>query len=297
MFEQEAKPGVPMNDVEEVSNYVSAMNYGLTRVRDEGFPISVRLLKKMHARLLSSGRGSEKEPGEIRRSQNWIGGTRPGNAEFVPPPPVELAECLSRWEAYLHESDEPYPSLIRTALLHAQFETIHPFLDGNGRLGRLMITLFLYAEEILEEPTLYLSLYFKRNRTEYFRHLQRNRTHGEWEEWIRFFLQGIVEVSSQAFTTAKEILTLFETDRERLRSLGQAAGSALRLHDVLQKKPLVSIPDAAEASELRQPTVGRAFERMERLGLLEETTGKKRNRIFAYSEYLELLSEATGPLQ
>jgi len=294
--EMDEVPGVPLDDVVEVSNYVRAIFYGIERMRS-GFPLSLRLMREIHAELLSRGRGAGKAPGEFRRSQNWIGGSRPGNARYVPPPPERLMECLGPFERFLHDQDQRTPLLIKAALAHVQFETIHPFLDGNGRLGRLLITLLLCAEEALTEPLLYLSLYFKTHRDEYYERLQRVRTHGEWEEWLRFFLDGVFETSRQAVDTARTLLSLFDTDRKRIQTLGRAAGTALQIHEALQRRPVLSIAKAAEVTKLSQQTVSNAFERLIDAGVIRETTGRRRGRLFAYDQYLARLSEGTEPIR
>ena len=291
--EIEGVPGLPFDDVNEVSNYVSAMTHGLQRLKG-GFPLSLRLLKEIHAVLLAHGRGSEKTPGEVRRTQNWIGGTRPSDALFVPPPVDQLMACLGPFEKFLHDDPERTPLLLKAALAHAQFETIHPFLDGNGRLGRLLITFLLCAEGALSEPILYLSLYFKRHRETYYERLQRVRTHGEWEEWLRFFLDGVLTTSKEAVTTAKTLLSLFEEDRRRLQNeTGRRAGSALQVHDVLQKHPILSIAKAAELSQLTEPTVSAVFSAMDQMGMIRELTGRQRGRLFSYGPYLDILAEGT----
>ena len=208
LYENDEAPGAPIEDVQEVSNYVAAMNHGQERMRS-GFPLSLRLIREIHEILLSKGRGSGKQPGEFRRSQNWIGGSRPGNAAFVPPPPEMLAECLNQFELFLHDDQTGLPLLIRAGLVHVQFETIHPFLDGNGRLGRLLITFLLCAQGALREPILYLSLYFKSNRAAYYELLDRVRTKGDWEAWIDFFLVGVRNTAEQAAKASREILELF----------------------------------------------------------------------------------------
>ncbi len=226
LFENKATPFVPLADVEEISNYVIAMNYGLKRLADN-FPLSLRLIREMHEKLLTSGRGSGKQPGEFRTSQNWIGGTRPGNALFVPPPPSMVLDCLGDLEKFLHDRST-YPVLVRAALAHVQFETIHPFLDGNGRLGRLLVTLMLCEERTLSEPILYLSLYLKKNRSRYYELLQLVREKGDWEAWLEFFLDGVIETSGQGIETARRMLALFEKDKGKISGLGRAAASALR---------------------------------------------------------------------
>jgi len=294
LYENEQQPGVPMDDVQEVSNYVAALEHGLERIRQDGFPISLRLFKEIHEILLRSGRGSNKQPGELRRSQNWIGGSRPGTAEFVPPPPTKIHDCLSELEQFLHDRKGKFRTTLKAALAHAQFETIHPFLDGNGRLGRLLVTLLFCAEGVLREPTLYLSLYFKRHRQEYYDRLQRIRTHGEWEEWVGFFLTGIDNVASQAVETAHSILQMFDRDRDRIEDkLGQAARSTLQVHNFLKKNPIATIQDISAESAPSEPTVGKAVNRLEKLNIVEEVTGKKRNRLWVYREYVDLLDEGT----
>ena len=295
LFESEEAPGVPLDDVQEVSNYVAAMNHGLARIR-EGFPISLRLIREIHDILLSKGRGSTKQPGEFRRSQNWIGGTRPGNALFVPPPPERVLDLMSDLEAFVHADTPEIPSLIKAGLVHVQFETIHPFLDGNGRLGRLLITFLLCTQDILKEPTLYLSLYFKTHRRNYYELLQRVRERGDWETWLEFFLDGITETSLQAAEAAREILSLFEADRQRIESLGRPAASALRVHQLLQQKPIVGIPDAALKLGISAPTIAKSIQHLEKLGIVREITGKQRGRMFVYSDYLSILSHGTEPL-
>jgi len=291
-YEQKEMPGVPLEDVEEVSRYVAAVSHGVKRLR-EGFPLSLRLLREVHEVLLQTRRGSTKQPGEFRRSQNWIGGTRPGNARFVPPPPENLMECLGDLEKFLHDDPVKTPTLIKAALSHVQFETIHPFLDGNGRVGRLLITLLLCAENAVSEPTLYLSLYFKRHREIYYELLQKVRSDGAWEEWLLFFLEGVEETAEEAVSTATQILEIFAQDRARIESLGRPAGNALRVHSLLQRKPVVSVPGAAVELSLTAPTVRSAIESLVTLGLVRETTGKRRDRLFVYSRYLDILQEDT----
>jgi len=295
LFENDGVPGVPLDDVQEVSHYVAAMQHGLTRLR-EGFPISLRLIREIHGVLLSGGRGAEKQPGEFRRSQNWIGGTRPGNATFVPPPPQELDAALDRLEKFLHDETTQLPLLVQLSLIHVQFETIHPFLDGNGRIGRLMITLLLCAKGALHEPLLYLSLYFKTNRSRYYELLQKVRVEGVWEEWIEFFLEGTAVTAAQAADCAARLVHLFAEDRRRIQGLGRAASSALRVHEYMQKKPLVSIPKAAKSLGLTTPTVASALHELEALGIVKETTGRQRGRIYSYQQYLNIVSEGTEPL-
>lgn len=296
LFENEEAPGVPIDDVQEVSSYVAAMEHGLERIR-AGFPISLRLIRELHDILLSKGRGNSKQPGEFRRTQNWIGGTRPGNALFVPPPPELVMELMSHLESFIHDDKVEIPSLIKAGLVHVQFETIHPFLDGNGRLGRLLITFILCAQGILKEPILYLSLYFKSHRSRYYELLQGVRERGDWEAWLEFFLDGITETSLQAADAAREILNLFETDRIHIERLGRPAASALRVHQLLQQKPIINIPDAAKKLGISVPTITKSVQHLEDLRIVREITGKQRGRAFAYSGYLEILSRGTEPLR
>ncbi|MEK7845785.1 MAG: Fic family protein [Nitrospinota bacterium] len=293
LFENKETPGVPLADVQEVSNYVAAMNHGLNRMKS-GFPLSLRLIKEIHARLLKGTRGSEREPGEFRRSQNWIGGSRPGNALFVPPQPHEVLPAMGALEKFLHDDPVRTPTLIKAGLAHSQFETIHPFLDGNGRIGRLLITFILCVEGVLSQPLLYLSLFFKQHRTEYYNALQRIRTEGDWEGWLAFYLTGVKEVSLQATETAKKLITMFEKHRGQIQDIGKAAGSALRVHDLLKKHVILSLPAAQKALHLSFPAVNKAMENLQKLGLVQEFTGRQRNRIFCYKPYLKVLDEGTG---
>jgi Fic family protein len=296
LFENDSEPGVPIDDVEEVSNYVAAMQHGLRRIAG-GFPLSLRLIREIHTILLRGGRGANRTPGEFRRSQNWVGGTRPGNAAFVPPPPERLMECLDSLERFFHDEKHKLPILVEAGLIHVQFETIHPFLDGNGRLGRLLITLLLCSKGALREPLLYLSLYFKTNRERYYDLLQRVRTEGAWEEWLAFFLEGMEITARSAADAAKQILTLFAKDRERIQTIGRAASSALRVHEYMQKKPLAGIGAVSDELKLSIPTVTVALDHLVRLGIAKEVTGKRRARVFGYSRYLKILSEGTEPLK
>jgi Fic family protein len=295
LFESDELPGLLIDDVREVSNYVAAMQHGLARLR-EGMPLSLRLMREIHGVLLAKGRGQSKQPGEFRHSQNWIGGTRPSNAAFVPPPPDRLMECLAALETFIHAETPSIPPLLKAGLVHVQFETIHPFLDGNGRLGRLLVTLMLCADGILRQPLLYLSLYFKSHRQTYYELLQRVRERGDWEAWMEFFLTGVGETAHQAATAAREILDLFETDRRRIEALGRPAASALRVHQLLQTHPVLRIPDAARRLGVSAPTVATAVRALGGIGLLRETTGKRRGRIFVYAAYLAILERGTEPL-
>lgn len=293
-FEIEAQAGQPIDDIREVSNYVDAMMYGLGRL--EKLPLSLRLIREMHERLLQSGRGGTKNPGEFRRSQNWIGGTRPGNALFVPPPTTELDACLDALERFMHEEDSRLPALIKAGLLHVQFETIHPFLDGNGRIGRLLVTLYLCVNGVLRKPLLYLSLYLKTHRNDYYRLLQEVRERGAWEAWLEFFLTGVADTANQAFDAATRIVELFKEDRERITAKSERAGSALRVHELLQQNPYLTANRLVERTGLTAPTVNAALADLERLGIAEEVTGRRRGRVFGYRRYLAILSEGTDPL-
>lgn len=296
LFEHDEAPGVPMADTRDTFNYIRAMNHGIARLQG-GFPLSLRLFKEVHQLLLESGRGAERAPpGEFRSSQNWIGGTRPGNARYVPPPAHEVLPAMGALEKFLHNDPVKTPILVKAALAHAQFETVHPFLDGNGRVGRLLITLLLCAEDqqVMSRPLLYLSLYLKRNRDEYYTHLQRVRTHGEWEEWLRFFLEGVNEVARSATDTTQRLLALVEEDRQSIHALGRASGSALRLHEIAIRQVVFRIPEAAKSLSLSEVTVASTAAHLERLGIVREVTGRSRNKLFAYSKYLAVLEEGTA---
>ncbi|MEI8121085.1 MAG: Fic family protein [bacterium] len=292
LFELDQQPGAPLDDVREVSNYVAAMDYGLNRLKG-GFPLSLRLLREIHERLLAHGRGSGKTPGEFRRSQNWIGGTRPGNAAFVPPPPERVMECMGALELFLHDQPEPTAVLLKAALAHVQFETIHPFLDGNGRLGRLLITLLLCEQKALRQPMLYLSLYFKAHRNAYYELLNRVRLDGDWEAWLDFFAEAVTVTAAQAVDTVQRLETMAREDRERLRELGRATGSALRLHHELLAQPILTAMVLAQKTGLTPMTVNKTLEHLCRLGIAKELTGQKRNRVFSYPAYINILNEGT----
>ena len=294
LYESQEAPSVPIEDVEEVSNYVAAMNHGLRRLRG-GFPLSLRLIREIHKALLAHGRGSDKHPGEFRTSQNWIGGTRPGNAAFVPPPPEKILECMGALEKFLHDDSPDMPLLVKAGLAHVQFETIHPFLDGNGRLGRLLIAFLLCIAGAIREPILYLSLYFKTHRRQYYELLDRVRTGGDWETWLEFFLNGIRETSMQAAQSAQQIIALFEEDRRKIERLGRSAASALRVHQHMQRKPILSIPATAKQLSLSAPTVAKTLQHLRDLGIVRETTGRQRHRLFVYQRYVAILNQGTEP--
>src|SRR4051812_10767469 len=283
----------PTDDVEEVSNYLAALAYARQQLRSEkGLPLSTRLLNEAHRRLMKGVRGSTKQPGELRRSQNWIGGTRPGNAVFVPPPPQELGGLLSDLEKYIHR-DEELPPLVRAALVHVQFETIHPYLDGNGRIGRLLITLLLEQWKQLSAPLLYLSLFFKRHRAEYYRLLNAVRLEGDWESWVSFFLEGILTIADEAADTARDLFLLVNKDRTRILSSPNASVMATRLLDQLPRHPMVTIPAVVKLLETTKPTAAKAVGMLEKVGILRETTGRRRDRTFSYAAYLDRLRSGT----
>lgn len=292
LVESDNVPGVPMDDVREVLNYTSAMQHGLDRLRRD-LPLSLRLIREIHGVLMQKARGGHQTPGEFRTSQNWIGGSRPGNARFVPPPVHEMHSALDKLEKFMHEADPHIPLLIKAGLVHAQFETIHPFLDGNGRIGRLLITFMLCAEGALSQPLLYLSLYLKENRDEYYERLQRVRTHGDWEGWLAFYLRGIQVVARQATETARKIVALFESDRARIHKLGKAAGTALRVHDLLKRYAILSVAKGVEQLDVSKQTVSAAVRRLEDLRILREESGRLRHRNWVYRDYVDLLNAGT----
>ncbi len=294
LFESAEAPGVPIDDVTEVSCYVAAMNYGLERLKE--FPLSLRLLREIHDKLMTNARGGNKQPGEFRTSQNWIGGSRPGNARFVPPPPERLMETLGALEKFLHDETVKLPILIKAALAHVQFETIHPFLDGNGRLGRLLITFILCAEGLLKHPMLYLSLYLKANRQAYYDHLQNVRETGDWESWVKFFLQGVIETASQAANTAQALVALFTKDRALIQQSDKATATTQIVYDALLRQPVTNTRRLREVTGKPLPTLLRALDGLQQLGIITETTGKERNKVFAYRAYLDMLNQGTEPL-
>jgi Fic family protein len=295
LFEADALPGVPVDDIREVSNYVAAIEHGLKRIR-EGFPLSNRLVREVHGILLRRGRGSEKDPGEFRRSQNWFGGTRPGNALYVPPPADRIADLMGQLERWLHNQPEATPVLLKAALSHVQFETIHPFLDGNGRVGRLLVTLLLCASEVLHEPLLYLSLYLKQHRSEYYDLLTRVRTSGEWEAWVDFFAAGILESANGAVHTARRLVDQVRVDRETIKREGRAAGTALRVLDAMSERPIANVRTLVSMTSVSTPAVHKAVQLLMKLGLVKELTGKRRGLVFSYTPYVAILSEGTQPL-
>jgi Fic family protein len=292
LFELDMEPGVPLDDVREVSNYVAALDYGLKRLAD-GFPLSLCLIREMHGVLLSKGRGGNQTPGEFRRTQNWIGGARPGNAAFVPPPAEQVLECMGKLELFLHDQPELTPALLKAALAHVQFETIHPFLDGNGRLGRLLITLLLCEQKVLREPMLYLSVYFKTHRQYYYELLNNVRLTGDWEAWLNFFAEGVIVTATQAVETARQLIDLANVDRDKISGLGRAAPSTLRVHRALMEQPIATAGWLAEKTGITPATVNKCLGSLERIGIVRKLTGAKRNRLFSYVRYVEIMNQGT----
>ena len=293
LFESDQTPIAPIDDVVEVSNYLSAMKHGLGKIKTN-LPLSLRLLKEIHAILLAKGRGSEKSPGEFRTSQNWVGGSRPGNATYVPPPYREVTSLMGELELFLHDQPVGTPTLLKAALAHVQFESIHPFQDGNGRLGRLLITLLFCAEGVLKEPLLYLSLYFRQNRETYYDLLQQVRLRGAWEDWLRFFLEGVHATATQAVQTAQSIRSLFEADSRRVQELGKGS-SIFRVYQLFQTSPFLSATHAALSLGLTSQTVRNSLGALTELNIVHQLGERKRNRFFSYTAYLQLLEEGPVP--
>lgn len=289
LFEMNMPSSGSTGDVRQVSNYITAMRHGIDRLKD-GFPLSLRLIREVHGILLSSGRGSEKTPGEFRTSQNWIGGTRPGNAIFVPPPADAIMDGLDKFEKFIHQGSENFPVLIQAAMLHYQFETIHPFLDGNGRIGRLLVPLLLIERKVLGEPLLYLSIYLKQDRDSYFSLLQKIRLEGAWEEWFRFFLEAVIVTATQAVQLAKKLTRLVEADEQRVRGHNQARGSMIQVYQQLPRQPFFRTTDLCQKTRLSFPAVQKCVHRMQEMGMLSEITHHQRNRIYRYDEFVALLN-------
>ncbi len=292
LFDNEA--GVSVNntdDVEEVTNYLRAFRFVQEQLRDpNGLPLSVRLLCDAHRVLLDGVRGAGKQPGELRRSQNWIGGSRPGNASFVPPPAERVAELLSQLERFIHADTNELPPLIKIALIHAQFETIHPFLDGNGRIGRLLIAALIEHWRLLPEPLLYLSSYLKQHQTEYYRRLSIIRTEGNWESWVAFFLDGVATAASEAENTIIAIATQINADRRRLLASEKSSSASYRLFEMLPMMPRFTVDRVRKQLNTSFPTANAAVGVLEQLGIIVEVTGQKKNRIYGYQRYIELMS-------
>ncbi len=280
--------------VREVCNYLDALSYARAQLRKpKGLPLSLRLLNECHRRLLKGARGEEKRPGEVRRSQNWIGGTRPGNAIYVPPPTHLLGRLLGDLEKYMHREKDALPPLVRAALLHAQFETIHPYLDGNGRIGRLLVTLLLEEWKLLSQPLLYLSLFFKRHRAEYYRLLNAVRTEGDWESWTSFFLEGTADIAGEAAAAARKLFGMVNADRVRVLAARPASVAALRLFEILPEHPVLTIAAATKLLRTTKPTAAKAVGALVQVRVLQETTGRQRDRTFGYGAYLDLLKAGT----
>lgn len=294
LFELDEAPGVPFDDVVEVSNYVAALEHGQKLLID-GLPISSRLIREVHAKLLARGRGASKMPGEFRTSQNWIGVTRPGNARFVPPPPMSVLDLMSDLERFIH-NELSLPALVKAGLAHVQFETIHPFLDGNGRVGRLLIALMLRNDGVLRQPLLYLSLFFKQHRDEYYRLLDTVRRTGDWESWLDFFLEGVTQVASNAVDTAQRLISLFRDDEKRIVDGHNGTATVIRVFNALRARPVATIQQLSKSANVSFPTAGKAVDVLIAVGIAKELTGGRRNRIFSYAAYLEILSEGAEPL-
>jgi len=290
----EAEEKIPPNaDVEEVCNYLDAVTFAREQIADaQGLPLSMRLLNETHLRLMRGVRGATKQPGEVRRSQNWIGGSRPGNAAFVPPPPNLLPDLLGEFEKYLH-GDDALPKLVHAGLAHVQFETIHPYLDGNGRIGRLLISLLLENWGLLAKPILYLSLFFKRHQAEYYRRLAAVRTEGDWEGWLDFFLDGVATIADEAVTSARDLFALISADRTRVLGSGKTSVAAVRLFEALPRHPVVTVASAMALIDTSKPTAIRSIEALVDADVLVEMTGKKRDRSFAYQAYVNRLRVGT----
>ncbi|MGB5220898.1 MAG: Fic family protein, partial [Polyangiales bacterium] len=290
---QREDDSAPGPDVQEVCNYVDALAYARAQLRrKKGLPLSMRLLNQTHARLMKGARGTDKQPGKVRRTQNWLGGTRPGNAVFVPPPPNLLDGLLNDFEHYIH-TDDGLPPLVRAGLLHLQFETIHPYLDGNGRIGRLLVTLLLEEWNLLSQPLLYLSLFFKQNREDYYRLLNAVRTEGDWEGWIRFFLEGVASIAKQATDTARDLFALVSADRARALAAPASSVMAVRLFEALGQHPIVTIARVTELLEITKPTATKAVNTLVDAGILTETSGRRRDRTYSYAAYLDRLRVGT----
>jgi Fic family protein len=294
LYEIDEQPGVPVDDAQEVSRCVAALERGLKKLRG-GLPLCTWLLCEVHKVLLTHPRGRGKMPGEVRRSQVWIGGTRPGNAAFVPPPPEAVPECLTQLERFLNDLPEPMSPLVKAALAHVQFETIHPFLDGNGRIGRLLIVLQLVADGVLREPMLYPSLFFKTHRALYYELLNEVRLRGDWERWLAFFAEGIEVSATQAVTTAHALLALVNADRDRIAGLGRTAASALVVHQALQRQPIATSAWLVKATGLTAATVNKSLAHLETVGVAHELTNRRRGRVFAYRRYVEELATELEP--
>ncbi len=288
-YEITSAPGIPVEDVREVSDCVAAYEYTNQRMTG-GFPLSLRLICEAHEKLLASGRGKDQSPGNFRQSQNWIGGSRPGNARFVPPPADEVMNCMGALEKFLHDDPVKTPPLIKAALAHVQFETIHPFLDGNGRVGRLLIPLILRQERVLQYPLLHLSLFFKQHRTRYYELLQEVRLNGNWEGWLDFFLQGVRDIAEKTASDIQLALALFEKDKIRISEMGRSARSCLRIHEQMTAQPITSIAALKLTTALTPTTIATSLAKLSEIGMVKEITGSKYGRLYAYDGYLKILA-------
>jgi Fic family protein len=297
LHEIHAVPGVPMDDVEEVSTYVAAIRYGVQMVRDEEHPLTLNLMRDLHRMLLQGQRGKNEDPGEFRRSQVWLQDGY-GKVSFVPPTADQVIPLLSEMEKYINEEKPSLPALVRAALVHAQFETINPFHDGNGRLGRMLITLMLCAANVMHEPILYLSLHFKVNRDAYYNALDDIRRKGAWEEWVAFFLRGVVEVAGQAIDTVNTLTALFKADREKILAHGgRVNATVFRVHELLQKQIYASVPNLEKQLKVSAPTARAALTELLELGIVKEVTGQQRNRVYVHEKCLDLLQQGAEPIR
>jgi Fic family protein len=296
MYEGSGKADVvDKADVIEVCNYVDALSYARKQMRSKnGLPLSMRLLNEAHRRLMRNVSGGHRAPGEIRRSQNWIGGTRPGNAVYVPPPPNLLGQLLSSLEKFIHAAD-PLPPLVRAGLLHAQFETIHPYLDGNGRIGRLLITLLLEHWKVLDTPLLYLSLYFKRHRAEYYRLLNAVRIDGDFENWLKYFFEGVAVIADETVATTQQLFALISADRTKVLGESSTSVASIRLFELLPAHPIVTVAGTVKLLKTTKPTATKAISGLVEAGILVETTGRRRDRCYSYESYINLLRAGTEP--
>lgn len=286
-YESDRITGIPINDVEEVSSYVNALQHGLKRLKT--LPLSLRLIREVHGILLKNSRGKTKTPGEFRKSQNWIGGTRPGNAKFVPVSVEKLPESLNSFEKFMNGEDS-IPVLVKAALIHYQFETIHPFLDGNGRIGRLLITLYLYEKGFLKTPCLYMSLFLKKHRSLYYEYLNSVRFNGNWEQWISFFLEGIYETAKNAKNILKAIQQLFNADLEKIKTLKRAKESALAVFECFKQKPLLTVSELVKLTKLSKPTIAKTIEHLIKFDIVKPVTDKSWGQIYSYTQYIDKLN-------
>jgi Fic family protein len=296
MYENNIVPSTSLNDVEEVTNYVNALNYGLKRIEIDDFPISLRLIREIHQVLLSGVRGQDKHPGEFRQSQNWIGGTRPGNALFVPPPPCQVLPLLGDLENFIHRNDDAQPLLIKIALIHLQFESIHPFLDGNGRIGRLLVALLLCHWKALKHPILYISYYLKANRQVYYDLLQKVRLTGDWNAWISFFLEAVIYSCQDEIKATKVLFATIQEDSFRIEGIGKGSASVKLVFEYMKKHPITSITEMSEKINVSPHTSAAALNKLQELGIVQEISGKQRGKVYTYKKYLDILSEGSNPL-